>query len=179
MFEYIKKYEKNSIIINILMVLVSILLIINPAGVLNMVTIVFGIDILADGLFNIAAYFGTDKSYRIYSGKLFEGIIVSTAGILILLNKSLLISILPMVIGIWIIVRSIMKLQLSLNLKSMEVSKWIWVLVSAVISLLLGILIIMNPFGTMITITILAGIFLLISSITDLIESVFIIKTLK
>lgn len=179
MFEYIRKYEKNSIMINILMIVVSLLLIINPVGVLNIVMIVFGIGVLADGLFHMASYFGTEKEFRMFSGDLFEGIIATIAGIFILINKPLLIAILPFVIGIWVMIRSLMKLQVAFNLKSAESSNWIWVLVSAIISLLLGILIVMNPFDTALTVTVLAGIILLISAMIDLAESIIILVTLK
>lgn len=161
------------------MILVSILLIMNPVGVLNVVTIVFGIGVLVEGLFHIVSYFGTEKELRVFSGDLFEGIIATIAGVFILCNKAILISMLPLVIGIWMIIRSIMKLQLAFNLKSAESSNWGWVLVSAIISILLGILIMMNPFGTALTVTVLAGIILLISAIVDLAENLTVLKTLK
>ena len=177
--EYIKKYEKNSVLINIIMILISVLLIINPTGVLNIVMIIFGLGILIDGVLRSISYFKSEKEFRIFSVELFMGIIEVFAGILVLICKGLLISILPILIGIWIIVRSIMKLQISFNLKSTSSERWIPILISSIVSLLLGVLIILNPFGTVVTITVIAGIILLISSIIDLCQSLAIIKVLK
>lgn len=177
--EYIKKYEKNSILISIIMILISILLIINPTGVLNVVMIIFGLAILIDGILRFISYFKSEKESRVFSVELFMGIVEIMAGILVLIGKGIFISILPILIGIWIIVRSIMKLQISFNLKSADSERWILILISSIVSLLLGVLIILNPFGTVVTITVIAGIILLISSIIDLCQSLAIIKVLK
>lgn len=177
--EYIKKYEKNSILINIIMIVVSVLLILNPAGILNIVMLVFGIGVFIDGIFHIVSYFLTEKEARIFSGNLFEGVLSTVAGILILCNKSLLISMIPIVIGIWILIKSIMKLQLAFNFKSADSKKWIPLLVSSIISILLGFLIILNPFSAAYTVTIIAGVVLLVFAIYDLIESIAILRTIK
>ena len=177
--EYVKKYEKSSILINILMIIVSILLIINPTGVVNVIMNILGVIILVDGIFRMISYFRAEKEERTFSSELFLGIIVTIGGIGVLIGKDILISLLPIVIGLWIIVRSIMKLQVAFNLKSFGLNKWVGILASSIISLLLGILVIANPFGTVITITIITGIILLVSSIIDLIQSIAIMKTLK
>ena len=59
--EYIKRFEKRTIISSIIMILVSILLIAKPETMLNTVVTVFGIGMLLDGIFSIVLYIATDK----------------------------------------------------------------------------------------------------------------------
>lgn len=178
-FNYIRKYEKTSGLINIIMIIVSLLLIINPAGVINTVVIVFGLGVLIDGIFRLITYFLEDNLSRMFSGDFFQGAISCLGGVLIILNKTLLISIFPTLIGFWLIIRSIIKLQVTFNLKSVNSEKWLMLLISAIVTLALGILIISNPFGTVYAISAIAGIILLISSTIDLIENIVIIKALN
>ena len=58
-------------------------------------------------------------------------------------------------------------------------NSWYLLLILAILSLLLGILIILNPFGSIIAISLLAGIFLLMTEIVNLIENIYLIIKLK
>lgn len=177
--EYIKKYEKRSIISSIIMILVAILLIAEPATMLNTIITIFGIGILLDGLFSVILYFFTNKEQRIFSNALVEGTLEIIASILILINRGFMISIIPVIVGIWIIVKSLMKLQLSFNIKSADEKSWVFLLISSLITLVIGIIILVHPFDTMVTIAVLSGILLLVSGIVDIIESFCILRKLK
>ena len=85
----------------------------------------------------------------------------------------------PVIVGMWIIIKSIVKLQLSFNMKAMNEKSWILILISSLITLLIGIIALINPFEIMVTVTILAGGMLLGTGIIDLLESICIIKKLK
>lgn len=177
--DYIKKYEKRSIISSVIMILIAILLIVEPATFINTIIIIFGIGILLDGLFSVILYFFTDKEQRIFSNALVEGTLEVIAAILILMNKAFMISIIPVIVGIWIIVKSLMKLQLSFNIKSADEKSWVFLLISSIITLVIGIIILVHPFDTMITIAVLSGILLLVSGIIDIVESICILIKVK
>ena len=177
--EYIKKYERSSILINIIMIIVSLFLIFNPAGVVNTVVILFGLGILADGLSHLIAYFLTDSVSRMFSGDFFQGSLTSIIGLLIISNKEILISIFPTIVAIWLIIKGIVKLQLAFNMKGTNMENWSAILLSGIVTLILGALIISNPFSAVYAVSIIAGVILLISSIIDLIENLAIIKTLN
>lgn len=177
--EYIKKYEKRTIFSSIIMILIAILLIAKPSTILNTIITIFGVGMLLDGAFSIILYFFTNKEQRIFSNALVEGILEIIAAILIILNKSFMISIIPVIVGIWIIVKSLMKLQLSFNIKSADEKSWVFILISSLITLVIGIIILVNPFDTMVTITVLSGALLLVSGIIDMLESICILRKLK
>lgn len=173
--EYLKKYEKESILTSVVLILVSIFLIAKPETVLSTIVVVFGIIFLVEGALNIISYLLEDKEIRAFSNELIMGILLAILGIIILCNKFLFISIIPITIGLWIIIKSIMKFQLAINLKSALTEKWGWILVSAIIMFILGIIIIVNPFATIFTMTKFIGIMLLITEICNIVESIYVL----
>ena len=70
--EYIKKYEKRSILTSIIMILIAILLIIKPVAMLDTFVTIFGIGILLDGIFSIILYIITDREQKIYSRRRYK-----------------------------------------------------------------------------------------------------------
>lgn len=177
--DYLKKYEKQSILISILLIIVSIFLIAKPETVLSTVVTIFGVIFIVEGIINIISYIAEDAEIRAFSNELILGILLAISGVIILCNKALFISMIPIMAGIWIIIRSIMKLQLALNLKSALTDKWGWMLVSAIIMFIFGVIIIANPFTAVFTMTRFIGIMLLITEICDLIESICVLVKVK
>ncbi len=175
LFHYLKQYEKNSIFVNLIMVLVSIFLIVNPQGILNWVIILLGIGISLDGLFHIVSYLRMEKEYRVFSSDLAEGILKILLGIFCITNKTFILSVIPFVIGIWVVLQAILKLQIAFNIRSSNQKQWLGLLATSMISILLGILILIHPFTTTLAITVFVGILLLITSLISLVESIIIL----
>ena len=175
--EYIKKYNRSSIITSILMIIVAILLIVKPIKTMEWIVMLLSIIIIIDGIFDFINYFKSDKETKLYSFGLIEGLLEVLAGILIILNKGVLIAFLHLILGFWIILKNILKIQLAINLKQFS-SDWYLLLIFAILSLVFGILIILNPFSV-IAITLLAGMFLLITEIFNLIENIYFMIKLK
>ena len=176
--EYIKKYEKSSIISSILMIVMAILLMLKPTAILNTIVTIFGLIILAQGIISLILYFISGKEERAFSNALVEGILFTIVSLLILKNKSFMISAMPIMVGVWIIIRSIVKVQLSFNMKAADEKSWVLLLISSLITLIIGIIAVVNPFEIMVTVTILTG-GMLLGTIIDLVESICIIRKLK
>lgn len=177
--KYIKKYEKISILSSVLMIIMAILLMLKPTAILNTIITIFGLIILAQGIINLILYFIAGKEERVFSDALIEGILFTVISLLILKNKTFMISVMPILVGVWIIIRSIVKVQLSFNMKAADEKSWILLLISSLITLIVGIIAVINPFEIMVTVTILTGGMLLGTGIIDLVESVCIIRKLK
>ena len=56
---------------------------------------------------------------------------------------------------------------------------FLFILLLAILMIILGVVLIINPFTSMITITTLAGIMLLISEVVSLIESIYLLVKVK
>ena len=177
--EFLKKYEKESILISALLIIVAIFLIAKPGIALSTVVTLFAIVFLVDGIINIIAYIMEDAEIRAFSNELMMGILLVILGLIILLNQPLFISILPIMIGIWIFIKSIMKFQLAINLKSAVAERWGLLVVSSILMAILGILIIANPFEAIFTLTRFIGIMMLVAEVINICESVYFLQQTK
>ena len=177
--EFLKKYEKESILISILLIIVAIFLIAKPGIAISTVVTIFAIVFLVDGIINIIAYMMEDAEIRAFSNELMMGILLVILGFIILLNQPLFISILPIMIGIWIFIKSIMKFQLAINLKSALAERWGLLLVSSILMAILGVLIIVNPFEAIFTLTRFIGIMMIVVEVINICESVYFLQQTK
>lgn len=176
---YIKKCEKYSILISILMIILSIFLIVNPLKSIETFVICFSIILLINGVGNLISYFSIDSTERLYSFDLIMGLMTIISGTLILIYRTALIEFFPIVLGIWIIANNLFKIQIAINLSSIKGSNWLWLLLMSIIMIGLGILLIVKPFSSTIAITSVAGIFLLITEIINLIDSIIVLTKMK
>ena len=120
-----------------------------------------------------------DAEIRAFSNELMMGILLVILGLIILLNQPLFISILPIMIGIWIFIKSIMKFQLAINLKSAVAERWGLLVVSSILMAILGVLIIVNPFEAIFTLTRFVGIMMLVAEVINICESVYFLQQTK
>lgn len=176
MLNNIKKYEKMSIATSILLIVFSLCLIFSPQASLNFMVIVIGVFLALSGIIHIVSYFTSDKEFRSISTELIEGTIYTILGIFLIFKPTILNEFLAIIIGAWLIIQFIIKFQFAFNLKSLSSPAWGLMLLSAIGHLIFGILILINPFASMVTLTTIAGIILLISEIFNIVESIYLLS---
>lgn len=177
--DYLKKYEKESIVVSLALLIIAIFLIAKPGIALTTAVTIFGVIFLIEGIISIISYMMEEPEIRTFSSELMMGILLTMLGLIILFNKTLFISMIPIITGIWIIIRSIMKFQLAINLKSSVDEKWGWMLASSILMCVLGILIIVNPFEAIVTLTRFVGIIIVIAEVIDIFESIYFLAKVK
>lgn len=178
--EIVKNYEKNSIIVSILMIILSLFLIFMPFDSAVTVIWLFGIFTIVDGIIRMISYFKTSIDTRLASFEFAEGIIKILSGILIFITADYLVLFIPIIIGVWIIINSIAKMQIALNIRNSEGSNWILIFVLSIITLLIGIYIVLNPLPGFVAVTIsILGVFFAIYEIINLVESIHMLYKLK
>ena len=180
LLDYIKRYERNSIIASIIMIVIALMLVFEPSTFIETIIVFFAIAVFTDGVIHIWSYFVMDQELKIFSYDLLEGIIASIAGITIYFSRGAIILILPMMIGVWILIKSIIKLQISFNLQcALESRSWILFMLSALFTMFIAIALIINPFDSAMTLLSFTGIFLLVAEGLDLAESIYVLLRLK
>lgn len=178
--DLVRKYEKNSIVVSILMLILSFCLVFMPFSSAVTIVWMFGIFTIVDGIIHIVSYFNTNIDNRLANFEFAEGIMGILAGFLIFISAEYLVLFMPVMIGIWIIVKSIAKMQIALNMRNSDESTWILVLVLSIITLLIGIFIILNPLPEFVAVTItMIGVCLAIYEIINIIEAIYILYKLK
>lgn len=177
--DYIKKYEGCSIIVSILMICLSLFLMFKPLESLEVFTVIFAIIILLSGLGYLISYFTISKESRLFSIDLLLGLVTIISGIMLLVYKNDVINVFPIILGIWIIISNLFKLQLSINLSLFLDNAYLGLVLITILMIAFGLLLIINPFASFMTITVTAGTLLLITEVINLIESIYVIIKLN
>lgn len=176
---YIKKYEKYSIITSILMIILSIFLIVKPVKSIEIFVVMFSSIMFINGFISLISYFTTPVNSRLFSFDFINGIFTILISVLTFIYRNSLINFFPIIIGAWIIMSNLIKLQLSINLSGIKNSGWIFLVIISIITIILGLVIVVNPFESLIVITLLTGILLLTSEVINLIESICILINIR
>ena len=105
----------------------------------------FGILTIVYGIVHLIGYFVRDRLISVFRYDLVIGIIAVALGIMMLIRPQYIVSILPILLGIFIILSSIMKIQNAIDLKRVDYPRWWLILVFALISIALGAILIWQP----------------------------------
>lgn len=179
MNSFIRKYSANTLIVSFLLLVLSLFLFLQPAASLNFIINLLGCIAILDGIIHIVSYILTPSETKSYSFELIQGILVALIGFVFVYNPQIVASFLPIIVGAWIIMEGMVKFQFSFNLKATGSNNWLMILLLSILSMIFGLIVIFNPFGTAITITALIGIFLFISQVLNIIESIYVIRKFK
>ena len=177
--EYIKTFEKSSIVSSILMILVAILLILFPKTMINIAVVLFAAALLVDGIIHMGYFFMMEPEVRVYSNDLFWGIIMIVLGLLVFMNKTLVTATIPYLLGTWMILKGFMNLQLSLQMIRIVEFNRFWIFIGGVIEVIAGLLVVFHPFGFLDLLVVISGIFLLITEVIDLSDSIYVLRQMN
>jgi len=176
MEKYIRKIGLNSIVISLLLIVLALFMIIKPLGTVNVLMLILGYILIVDGLIHFISYFSIKTEYRFFSYELAQSILYILLGLIIVYNSNTITTALPIFLGIWIVIEGIFRIQIAFNLSDVRNVQWGIMLIMSMIEVLLGIILIINPFPSLEILTIVSGIMLLISQFIDIYDDVFIIN---
>lgn len=182
MKEMKKEYNKvwwSSNLTSIVFIIVGILLMMKPAEIITAISTIVGIGIIIAGIFAFLRYIRNGGSENSFRFDLVYGVICVVAGTLLIVNPQAVASILPLVLGVWMIINSVVKIQYALNIKQYDDSKYMPIMILAVITLGFGILFVFNPFRGMEIITQILGAFITLYAVLDIINAWILKKDVK
>ncbi len=123
------------------------------------------------GMFQIISYFNRPVEEGIEKHTFVKGLSSLIAGIVLFVKPELLATILPSILGCILVVGSIFKLQVGLDLMRIGVEHWYISAIVAVAICALGIIAIVNPFRALLGLMRFIGISLILEGILDVIAS--------
>lgn len=170
-----KKWKWQEISSALLMVVAGLVLLFMPELTLKTIANVVGIIIMMIGAVFLISYF-VRRSLDSGNYDLVKGLIIVGAGIFICVKSELVVSVLPVLLGIGVVVSGILKLQHALDLRKMGYDTWMRIGITAAISIFIGLLVIMNPFSTVAWLMRFIGIGFIFSGVTDLITTIYVSK---
>ena len=138
-------------------IIAGLLLLVFPQQSLNVITYAIGAVALIYGILKIVSYFRNREYSPLFTWEL----ILVGIGIFSFTNPGGIFAILPIILGVLVLIEGISKAQRAMMLQKYGYPKWRAALLAAVLIALLGVLLILNPFGALvITVRVLGGVIL-------------------
>lgn len=142
----------------ILLIACGVIFLINPGATLASISLYIGILILVAGVSGLVGYFSERRLYR--SGwLLFEAILDILLGVLLLSSNGWLFmaALLPMLFSVWVIVRGFIGIIDAVESRYLPRSSWGVNLILSIVFVVLGVLSLLNPSISAVTISVLLG----------------------
>ena len=179
MIDLIKKKELKGILVSLAIIALAVFLILKPEEIITSLLKVIGIFVLIFGVFDFTNYFVTKDESKLFDYGLFKGIMEITIGALFIFKGEELINIFPMILGLIIVFINIFKLQLALSLKQINEENYLVAVISSSIAIILGAVILFNPFETLKVAVIVSGAILLVSEFFNIVYSIIVLKHIR
>ena len=152
----------------VLLVIAGLILLINPGGSLLTAVKVFGAAVLAYGIFTgVSQLLARDERQP---GALAASAIAVVVGVVVLCAPRFVVSFFSVVAGIVVVIGGGKRLWDAIAAKNAGVRGWGFLMLLAVVCILLGILIIVDPFGASMSCVKLTGIVAIYYGVTALIR---------
>lgn len=171
----LKKTGWSSLITSIIFAILGIILVMEPEGTVIVISYILGAMFILVGIFKIINYIRNKGKYNFYNYEMAYGIIAIILGLLTIYYSTQIGKIFRILIGLWIIYGSVIRINLSLKLKSIDSKIWLYSLMIALIMLICGVFTICNSSAIIVTI----GIIILVYSILDIIESIIFLSNIN
>lgn len=168
---FLSKLKRHIGLYSIIYILVGIVLLAFPQSAIKVACNMIGISIMACGGVFIAKYISHRHNHYNAYIELLSGILLMLLGILVFFNYQFIASSIPVVVGMFIVVESTLKIANSFAYKAEGYSKWYLSLIFSFITFIFGSIILFNPFATATAIVMLIGYGILIDGIFGLITA--------
>lgn len=169
-----KKIKWSSIIIAICYIVAGILFFLDENLTREIVCSWIGYSLLVIGVLSLISYFLHPKNVSFLKNEFRDGLIVITLGIMTLIRKDLFIELVYFVLAIIIVISGYKKLQDCVDAWRLGFKNFILYLVLASISIVIGLIVMLDPTIAIKPLHRLIGGGLLYSGVSDLISTIFI-----
>lgn len=175
----LKGIKWESILTQILIIVLGLILLFNPAATARTICYTIGMVIMAVGAVKVISYFLIGFNNQLQKNGFVTGVILIIIGILFVTQVNLIISIIPYFIGIIVVLSGLLKLQTVFELKHMKSNGWFGLLIAAVINIALGILLLSHLISAAKLMIRVCGICMIYSGITDLCKVIYVSKKMR
>ena len=135
--EYLEKVLKKtgvtSLVTSIIFAILGIILIANPEGTIKFIAIILGVLFGLVGLYKIVNYIENKGKYDFYNNDIAYGVIAIVLGIVTICYSTQIGAIFRIIIGLWIVYSAILRINLSIKLKTIASNVWIYSLIIALV----------------------------------------------
>ena len=164
----------GTMLIDIVIIILGFFLVANPAVGTNSALILIGIILVVSGLYSIVKYMLNNRV--IFKFELIYGILSLITGFLAIYKPFSIINIVTVLIGCWLLLSSIFKFFIAVELKKVKIESYTFDMAISGITAFLGLFLIINPFGSYIYVTTYIAILMIMYAGIDFVEQLTIRK---
>lgn len=168
-----KNLKWNLLLTSLFYLLLGAFLLVRPGTALSVVCYALGGVVLACAIVQLIRYFTMEHSIWSSQLTLVFGLVCLGLGGFLILRSDIVIRVLPVVFGVFVVFDSLGRLQNALELRRCQYESWKGFMLLAVLSVVLGAVMIFNPFTTMQTLVMAIGAILIIEGAINLMSALY------
>lgn len=173
-----KKMIVPSILSSVILLVLGVVIYINPEDTLKITSIVIGSIVILFGIIGIFQYVVNREkdSFK------FNILYVTTTiilGVIMIWKYKAIVSIIPIILGIWICFDSFIKFRMSLGIKNLGIKNYRYPLVMSILSFIIGVFLLFNPYISSLIIMKISAIGIAFYAIIDIVQNFAISKYLN
>ena len=173
LMQRIKKMNITSMIFSVIFIIIGFFLILKPEGAINFVAYVLGVMLIIWGVVQIVQFFTRkDKTGNFIEVSFIGGLLVFILGIVFLIKPKTIASIVPLLLGVWMIADGVLKFCYALTVNKR--AKSIVPIILSVLIVIAGLFLVFNPFEGAEIITQVIGVVMIVYSILVIVECLFV-----
>lgn len=175
--ELIKRAKQAYVIVSIVMIVLGLILIFFPEISVAALCYTIGGIMTAFGIVRLVGYFSKDLFRLAFQFDLALGIFSLLVGVLMILHPSHVLAAIPVIIGIFVTIDGVFKVQTAFDARRFGMKRWWTVLMLALLTCAAGIFLIVDPFKGANAMMILFGTTMLVDGIQNLCVVLYTVKT--
>ena len=169
----IQDMKQNYFVNAVIMVVLGLVLVIWPHILGVMLCYVLGGALILMGIIQLIGFLRSERLGFYNKFSMLMGIVLILLGIWICTQPRIVLSIIPVIVGIIVLLHGLMDIQYTLDIKRTGNTKWWIALIAALLTLGVGLMLVFNPFTAYEISMILLGIAMLYDGGSDLVLLVF------
>ena len=175
MREFLIKIKNLSLITIAAGFIIGIVLLVRPDESVQFISILCGVTVIMLGIGAWISYFTKFKSIILA----ILGTLAIIAGIILCVRYRSIVSAVIFLFGVFVLVGGIVDLFSAIDAKRNDLKSWIVSIIMSAVTIILGLIVIINPFDSVMVLTQLLGAGLIVYAIMDLISFIQIRKIVK
>lgn len=175
----LKEMKWDAILTAVLYILLGIVALVIPETMQRTLGYLIGIVLIVAGIVSVICYLLRDARENYYHNEFVFGILGIVLGAVVLYKVELIISIIPFLLGVLVMCSGCSKLQDAIDLKRLGYRSWLGLFIVAAINIILGIVLIHNPFKAAIVLFRVLGVVLILSGAGDCFTTIYFARKFR
>ena len=175
----LKELKWEAILTGVLYILLGIVALVIPETMQKTLGYLIGIVLIVAGLVSIICYLLRDVRENYYHNEFVFGILGIVLGAVVLYKVEIVISLIPFILGVLVLCSGCSKLQDAIDLKRLGYGSWLGLLIVAAINIILGVVLIYNPFKAAILLFRVLGVVLILSGAGDCFSTIYFARKFR